>query len=144
MKILDDFRRRRAVKLARLRLERGDPKPEIRALVLQWLEKDLGNEDLLKLIRDIDSLYSETAQYYRLLIRGDLPKGNPMAGEGKGFYSNWHVIADSLDEALDFVRAIDSPPALLSIDEWEILKSRTNDPKGVYWRSGRVYFEDED
>ncbi|HEV2846025.1 MAG TPA: hypothetical protein VG477_14320 [Thermoanaerobaculia bacterium] len=137
MKILDGFRRRRAVKLARLRLERGDPKPEIRALALQWLEKDLGNDDLLKLIRDIDSLYSETAQYYRLLIRGRL-------SEGEGFYSNWHVIADSLEEALDFIKVIDSPPAPLSIDEWEILRSRTNDPKGVYWRSGRVYFEDED
>ena len=128
---------------ARFRLDRGEPRPEIRAFAVRQLERAPGHNDLLALIRDLDNLYSETAQYYRLQIRGQIPEGSPMAGEAQGFYSNWHVVADSPEEALDFIRKIDHPAASLSVEEWEAVEARPRDPKGVYWRSGRVYYQDE-
>lgn len=73
--------------IARVRLERGEPKPEIRAFAVQWLERDPGNADLLGLIRDVDGLYSETAQYYRLLVRGTIPRDSPLAKDAAGFFS---------------------------------------------------------
>lgn len=133
-----------AATVARIRLERGDPKGDVRAFAVQGLEWEPGNADLLTIIRNIDGLYSETAQYYRLLIRGDIPEDGPMAGEAEGFYSNWHVVADSPEEAVDLIRTIDHPAAFLSVEEWEVVEARPRDLKGVYWRSGRVYFEGED
>lgn len=133
-----------ALNLARIRLDRGEPRPAVRAFAVQQLERDPANNDLLTLIRDIDGLYSETARDYRLLIRGQIPEGSPMAGEAEGFYSRWEVLADSPEEALEFIRAIDTPAAPLKVEEWEARKGRPRDPKGVYWRSGRVYFQDED
>jgi tetratricopeptide (TPR) repeat protein len=133
-----------ALNIAQIRLDRGDPRLDVRAFAVQQLERDPDNNDLLALIRDIDGLYSETAQYYRLLIRGHLPEDHPMAGEAEGFYSNWQVLADSPDEALDFIRAIDRPAVPLTLEEWEAAEERSRDPKGVYWRSGRAYFQDED
>lgn len=130
--------------IARIRLDRGDPRSEVRAFAVQQLERDPGHNDLLALIRDIDGLYSETAQYYRLLIRGEIPEGDPMAGEAEGFYSNWQVLADSPEEALDFIRKIDRPAAPLSLKEWEAAEPRPKDPKGVYWRSGRVYYQEKE
>ncbi|HSG40745.1 MAG TPA: hypothetical protein VLE27_13975, partial [Thermoanaerobaculia bacterium] len=122
--------------VARVRLRRGDPRQDIRAFLHQWLERQPGNPDLLAVIRDLDGLSSEASQYYRLLLRG-------RSSEGEGFYCHWHVVADSPEEALVFVQALDAPPADLSIEEWEIVEARPNEPKGVYWRSGRVYFEEE-
>ncbi len=130
--------------IARIRLDRGDPRPDVRAFAVRQLERAPGHNDLLALLRDIDGLYSETAQYYRLVIRGEIPEGDPMAGEAEGFYSRWEVLADNPEEALDFIRGIDTPAAPLKVEEWNVLEARPRDPKGVYWRSGRVYFQDED
>ena len=129
-----------ALNIARIRLDRGDPRPDVRAFAVRQLERDPDNRDLLALLRDIDGLYSETARYYRLLVRGQIPEDHPMAGEAEGFYSNWQVLADSPEEALEFIRKID-PTAALSLEEWEAGEARPQDPKGVYWRSGRVYFQ---
>ncbi|HEX6902694.1 MAG TPA: hypothetical protein VF789_23450 [Thermoanaerobaculia bacterium] len=133
-----------ALNIARIRLDRGEPRPDVRVFAVQQLERNPGHNDLLALIRDIDGLYSETAQHYRLLIRGQIPEDHPMAGEAKGFYSNWQVLADSPEEALEFIRAIDRPAAPLSLEQWEAAEPRPQDPKGVYWRSGRVYYQEED
>lgn len=123
--------------IARVRLHRGDSRDDVRAFITQWLEREPGNPDLLAIIREIDGLSSEAAQYYRLLLRGH-------TSEDEDFYCHWHVVADSPEEALGFVRALDVPPAELSVEEWEIIEPRPNEPKGVYWRSGRVYFEEEE
>lgn len=136
-----------AADVARVRLKRGDPKPDIRDFVIQWLEKEpknRRNDYLLTVLRDLDGLYSETAQYYRLLVRGEIPANSPLAEEVVGFFSTWHVVADSPEEALGFVKELDLPPAHLTIEEWEVLEPRPNEPKGVYWRTGRAYFEEED
>lgn len=128
--------------VGRVQLERGDPKPEIRAFAVRWLEREPGNADLLGLIRDLDGLYSENAQYYRLLVRGTIQPDSPLAKDAAGFFSHFHVVADSPEEALDFVRSLDDLPADLSVEEWEALEDRSSDPKGVYWRSGRIYFNE--
>lgn len=51
--------------------------------------------------------------------------------------------ADNPDEALGFVRALDTrgPAADWAIDTVEAMEPRPEDPKGVYRASGRVFYE---
>lgn len=136
-----------AARLGRIRLERGEERGQIRRFVFDAIEK-YPEEDthLLALVRDIDDLYSETAQYFHLIVQGKIPEASPSREEAEGFYVNYHVVADDPEEALDFIREFEDEEVRehLSINEAEVLEPRPEDPKGVYWRGGHVYYDEED
>ena len=61
------------------------------------------------------------------------------------FFATYDVVADSVEEALDFVRGLepDGASRTLKVEESEELESRPMEPKGVYARTGRVLFSGE-
>lgn len=131
-----------AAHVARLRRDRGVPRQDVRAWVLQMMSRFHAHPDLLTLLREADDLHSESAQYYHLLVKGTLAQPSP---NGQGFYVNAHVVADNPEEALRFVEVIETETgARLEVDEAEVAQRSPQEPKGVYYLSGRVWFEEDE
>ncbi len=101
--------------------------------------------DLLAMIREIHGLRSGAAQYFRLVVHGRIPETSPERREAQGFYSTYDVVADTPDEALGFVRVLDTrgPAADWAVHEAKAVETRPDDLKGVYWAGGRVFYEEE-
>jgi tetratricopeptide (TPR) repeat protein len=135
-----------AASMVRARRHQGASAQEIFGLALAALdEHDRSNPGLLALIRDADNQYSATAKYFRLTIDAKIPFTDPRYVQTKGYVVNYDVVADSLEEALDFVRRMEAPvhSGNLLVDEHEVLVDPSQDPKGVYKRTARHYYETE-
>lgn len=133
------------LKQAILAYRQGDPR---KALGLAGLVDDPElrfHSDLLAMIREVHGLRSETAQHFRLVIHGRIPETSPERREAQGFYCSYDVVADTPDEALGFVRALDTrgPAADWTIHEAKAVEPRPGNLKGVYWAGGRVFYEEE-
>ncbi len=136
-----------AAKQGRLRLTLGYASDDVRCFAMDALETFHSNSDLLALIRDIDGRYSDKAQYLRLLVDGCLHDGHPLRQETKGYFVTYDVVAETQEQALGWVREFedaDNSEIMLRIEESEVLEERPDDPMGIYWRSDRCYYGDED
>ncbi|NJD56089.1 MAG: hypothetical protein FIA94_06750 [Nitrospirae bacterium] len=141
-----ELRDRVAAALGSLRLMNGEDKKVVRQWAIYSAKNHTRSRMLLALIRDIDAKYSETANYYRLLIHGIIPITSPRYREAKGFYTTYDVVADNADEGLRYIRDFedDDVKGNLFIDKEDLMQQRSNDPKGVYWHSGYSFYEKED
>jgi tetratricopeptide (TPR) repeat protein len=136
-----------AASQGRMRLGKGCSPNSVRRSAMNALEEFGSDGDLLALIRDIDGCYSTEAQYFRLLIHAKVAADQSMHQEAKGYFVSYDVVAETPERALVWVQEFecaDSVPATLCIEEEEVLEERPGDPMGVYWRSGRCYYMDED
>ena len=127
-----------AALLGHLRLDAGDDKAELHDFALRWLDVDPGSDAILGLLRSIEGLYAEQVRYYRLLLHAEIPEGHALASEAVGYFVTYDVVAESVDEALDFVRRFEDPELapLLEIEEIEMDEDCVaNEPKGVCHRS---------
>ena len=99
----------------------------------------------LAAIRDLDNVYSDRAEYYRLLVQGKFAETESPGLDVRGFFCTYDVVADSPAEALQFIQRLErrEPIADLSIEESRALEPRPRDPKGVYWCSGRTYYDQD-
>jgi tetratricopeptide (TPR) repeat protein len=136
-----------AASVGRAREGHGAPAEEIVAFAIAALDEyERSNTRLLSLIRDADNRYSPTAKYYRMTVDAKIPFTDPLFQEAKGYVVNYDVVADSVEEALAFVERMEEPAVRgnLIVDEQEILEDRPEDPKGVYKRTARHYYQIED
>ena len=128
-------------------MKRGDTAEQVFDFALAALEEhDRGNSELLAAIRDADDSYSPEAKYYRMTVDAKIPFTDPLYREAKGYIVTYDLVADTLDEALRYVERMEDPIVRgnLLVDAHEVLESRPDDPKGVYRRSARHYYERED
>lgn len=135
-----------AALLGRIWLEGDHDRREIRQLALGWLEIDPGCDELLALVRDLDGQYSSNARRFDLMLDAELPPQQRDRSGAVGFLVVCHVVADTPEEALEFARRLE-PEELrprLAIDGVKPSDPEPDSPKGVYWRSGRIYYSDED
>jgi len=128
--------------IGRIRLEREGPTELTRSFLVDHWKRWVSLE-ILTAIRDLDNVYSDRAEYYRLLVHGKFPETEAPGLDVRGFFRTYDVVADSPDEALQFIQRLDrhEPIADLSIEESRVLAPRPLDPKGVYWCSGRAYYD---
>lgn len=117
-----------------------------RALELAWqsLAHSRGSQNALWLIRQVEGQVSQAAVYYRILVEGDWPEMNEDGSE-RGFFIMYDVVADSVEEAMTYVRRCESDdigPSLRA-NECEVLGPRPTDPKGVYQHQGYHLFPRE-
>lgn len=106
------------------------------------LELDKDQQTAFWLIRELHMQTSPDAKYYRLLIEGDWYENHPDDGSPLGFFITYYVIADSLDEALNYARALE-PEAVrnsLRIAESELIQPTPDAVKGVYEAPGGYTF----
>ncbi len=136
-----------AASVGRARLARGTPAPEVVTFAIDALDEyDQSNAQLLALIRDADNQYSPLAKYYRMTVDAKIPFTDPMARMGEGYVVNYDVVADSVEQALTFIERMEAPAVrgLLLVGEHQALEDRPDDPKGVYQRTARYYYERDD
>lgn len=99
---------------------------------------------LLGLIRKIDGRYSADAQYYRLLVHVRLAEDSPLFGQVRGYFITYDVVAEDPDQGLEMVKEFEGEAVgTVEVDEAEALEPRPEDPMGVYWRTGRAFYEKE-
>ena len=107
---------------------------------------DKKNEDAQWLLREMrrcdDPVESNS---YELLIHGPW-RGDvfPEARPALGFFTQYQVVAQDLDEALTFIREFEPKEIhnALKIDE-VLAQDRCLEPKGVYGTSGYSFYEEE-
>ena len=140
-----DVLARIAAELCRIRLQRNEPEDVIKTEVIAALAYDPSNAGLLGILRDIDNQYSERAQYFRLLFHGKFSPSHPYAQEVAGYFATYDIVADSPEEAMIFAQQLEGEGDDVSfeIDSADALEPRPTEPKGVYWRSGRCFYERE-
>lgn len=105
---------------------------------------DKHNKSMQWLCREInDGKNYSNSKYYRLIIQGKWTQ--PFEGESKipEFYTDYDVVADNEEEALEFIKYFEPPEihSSLKIDEVEILGS-SKQPKGIYSTSGYGFYTD--
>ncbi len=116
-----------------------------RDLILSALQFDKHNTELQYLLRELrnDQDY-EQAQYYRIMVDGRWH--GPIGDDGvvPGFLTSYDVVADSVEEAMEFIKEFEPREVRdsLSVEECEILESEPQ-PKGVYETNGYSFYDEE-
>lgn len=133
-----------AASICRIRLKQKEDKELIREFAIKSLQYHHNSPSLLAVIRDIGARYSPRAMYYRMFLHAKIHVTNSLDDTVKGFYVNYDVVADDSMEALEFILKFENDEEIenLSIEEIEALEHRPDDPKGIYWRSFRFYYEE--
>lgn len=115
-----------------------------RDLLCQAFEADPANPSVLWHLRELAPARSDEAGCYRVLVHGKLAESDCFCEEAEGFYASYDVVADDLDEALRYIRDLERVRSCssLEIDEHELLEESPDQPKGVYSRSGWVFYDE--
>jgi tetratricopeptide (TPR) repeat protein len=92
------------------------------------------DKSALWLVREIEAQYSEHSRYYRMSIRG--------SWNAEGYFRKFDVVAEDEEEALHLVARMEPEEvrASLSVHDVQMLEHVPDQPKGVYWCTGRVFF----
>ncbi|MEZ4489455.1 MAG: hypothetical protein R3F51_17855 [Cyanobacteriota/Melainabacteria group bacterium] len=96
----------------------------------------------LQVVREIRNEKSDDAVAFRVIVEGRWPEKMEDDDRELGFFSTYEVVASSTEEALEYIKEIESKDlvATLSLDEAEELAPEPSLTKGVYWRSGYNLF----
>jgi len=91
-------------------------------------------ETAMWLIREASSATSPTARYMMIIVRGRWHVPVEDEREPPGFFANYEVVADSQEEALDFIRPFEPEEVreTLVVEECDVLEKSPDIPKGVY------------
>ena len=106
------------------------------------------NQDALWLWREMDPEFGTSPKAYTIEMSGSF-KLDPELAEvaGKLYQTNYGVIAESVEEAVEFVRAYEIDAVntdsfqVLSVEEEE---AESDEAKGVYWAGDIIVEDDED
>lgn len=118
------------------------------ALSQAWEALDLVDVEssALWVIRNIEGRRSPGARRFRLTVRGSWDE--PIADNEviPQFFRHYEVVADSLDEALALVSPFEPEAvrASLSLEKSHDDGAAPDQPGGVYYRSGYIFFTGED
>ena len=128
---------------ARIQFESGEStSSEARDRALALLRYSTDCDDAMWLLRHVDKVYSKPSTYYRVLVQGQAPSIENV----DGYFVIYDVVADSPESSLRFIEELEALAGHgnCRIDEVETIEDRPKDLQGVYSRSGRTYFvEDE-
>jgi hypothetical protein len=113
--------------VAIIRLARGDDRAQLLAFAIDW-RKRTRDKKLLWTIREIRAERSTEAKHYTLRLHAP------------GVYVGVDAVADSPEEALAFARELE--PEDLAINHVKTIGPKPDEPKGIYFVSGRVYYEE--
>ena len=138
---------RTAAMLGRIHLQQGRDRTQLRTRILTWMDQYRRDcAPLMAVLRDVDGLWSDRARSFKLTVNISFPDDHLLRAESAGFCVVCDVVADDLDEALYFVRRLeaDEMGETFAIDRHRESEADPKLLKGVYWRSGRVFYGDED
>lgn len=131
-----------AAALARIRLQQGHGKEEVRGFLMHCLEEHGCSIHVLHEIMRLGELrYSEESRYYRMVILSKLPMGHPWYREARGYCIGYGVISDSEQRALEMIDEFESSYGVESVElvDFSIDDTKPKEPMGVYWFSERFF-----
>ncbi len=106
------------------------------------------NQDALWLWREMDPEFGTSPKAYTIEMAGSF-KLDPELSDvaGKSYQTNYGVIAESVEEAVDYVRAYEIDA--VNIDSFQVMSveeedAESDEAKGVYWAGDIVVDEEED
>jgi tetratricopeptide (TPR) repeat protein len=110
------------------------------ALAALALWPDLG---ALHILRQLDARTSAGAGHWTLVVQGRVRAADGDDASSRDFCRQVDVVADTPDEALEFIRMLEPPPVRdsLSVREARMLGPSPKLLKGVYRLSDRVFIE---
>ncbi|MBA4387690.1 MAG: hypothetical protein C0404_06890 [Verrucomicrobia bacterium] len=123
--------------VAGLRLKQGKT-----ADALNIARKSIGfnklDTDAAWVIRELAAKSSIHGKYYRIMVNGAWPRTADGNSRQLGFFTNYDVVADDLDEALELLKEFEPKDvwSSLRIESSEFIEKRINEPKGVYKAGG--------
>jgi Flp pilus assembly protein TadD len=138
-----------AATAGRIRVALGHDLAGVRRWVLDRLSEAPASASLFRSLRDLDPQRSPAARRLEILVHGAVPLRSPKRREVAGFFTTYHVAAETAEHGLELIRRHEKlvepeDPANLSIEDAKDLGPAGNEPLGVMWRSGRAYYERED
>lgn len=115
-------------------LRLSDNKEEALTILWKSIELNHQNPDTLYLIRQIENKSSKSAKYYRILIEGIWLKELQDDDEKQGFFINYYVVGENLEQALTFIKRVEPKDhySSISINEHEIIQEDCKELLGVY------------
>lgn len=141
------------IELAGLLTELGNallngPKDSIsaRACYLQALRYVKDFQYAFAMLRQIYGQVSPDARHFRVVVRGHWHEPIEEGASAPEFISTFELVADNLDEAMAQIRELEPEqvePSLKIVDFQDVGPS-PDDLKGVYWRTGYMFFEPEE
>jgi hypothetical protein len=109
------------------------------------LRLDKENHDAIALIRATNPIAEKPTPLWHILVEGVW--NEPLEGVRTpiGFFANYWVVADTPDEALEYIRPFEPPSARasLKVSEAEIEDTVQGEPKGVVRTHGGYTFFQE-
>lgn len=122
-------------------------KAEARALAVEAWRSCPPRGEPLGFIRRLDDLKTDTSAEWQLTVR--CAPGERGREEGvEGYYLTAWAVADTVEEAVEFVRAMEPPfvGTVESLERHERLRDAPGEPKGMVAATGRTFFggDDED
>ena len=122
----------------------------VRFYLQQAFDYQRGHPQALWLWREMHPEFSDDAQFYTLLMRGRfLPSEDGLAGDE--FLTSYGVMADSPQEAVEMVKALEGDD--MDTNAWELMEVEIEElgeeeaedieAKGIYYVSGFGMFEEE-
>ena len=101
---------------------------------------DRTNPDVIWLWRERNPVFSEKARLFSIMVSGRMaPAAVPEGEVPPVFMTTYEVVADSLEEALDFIRAYEAnlmDPEALIVNEAQESASEPGMAKGIYLVGG--------
>jgi len=109
---------------------------------IEAVEFDKANSRAAWLIREISDERSPDAKAWRIVVEGKWPQPFNDSEKDYGFFANYTVVADSADEALEYVRPFEPEEVrfTLKINSAVDLEPQPEAQKGVYEAVAAYYF----
>lgn len=123
---------------------RGDPHAA-RACYLQALRYVKHFQYALVMLRQLYEEQSPDARHFRVIARGRWPQPLEEGEAPPEFLSTFEAVADTVEEALSQFSELEPHEVqpTLKIEEFEDCGPSPDDLKGVYWRTGYMFFKEE-
>lgn len=108
-----------------------------------WFDKT--HTAALRMMRELNNQESAAARHYWIIARGTWSSPLEESEELPSFYSTYEVVADSPDDALEYIRQLepDDVRDCMAVEEWKELEACPDMLKGVYTRTGYCFFPKE-
>jgi tetratricopeptide (TPR) repeat protein len=109
---------------------------------IEAVEFDKSNTRAAWIIREIADERSPDAKGWRMVVEGKWPQPFDDSEKDYGFFANYTVVADSAEEALEYIRPFEPEEVrfTLKINSAVDLEPQPDAPKGVYEAVAAYYF----
>lgn len=137
-----------AAAAASIRMSLSHEPADVRRWILDRLSEARASPALLRALRELDGKRSPAARRFDIIVHGAVSLRGPDNRRVPGFFTRYLVAAETPEHGLELIRELEQlpgdEPANLSIKTVEDLGPAADEPLGVAFRLGRMYYGEDD